>query len=89
MRNSREGKIVKSVPRSKDPMFGLVKPGEGDSGTIYIPKSKMLASKDPDAFRRRISEEYTAAVQKYPEMDFSILVDEGTDAIRITWKKRT
>lgn len=89
MRNSREGKIVRSVPRSKDPMFGLVKPGEGDEGSIFIPKSKVIAAKDPEAFRHRISEEYTAAVQKYPEMDFSILVDERTDDIRITWKKRT
>ena len=87
MRGSRDSKIVKTVPRSKEPLFGLVL-GDGDHGSVLIPKSKMNAAKDPVKFRAMISDEYTKAVQKYPDVDFSILVDPNSDDIKITWRRR-
>jgi hypothetical protein len=58
-------------------------------GSVRIPKSQIVESKDPMALRHAISEQYTEMVQKHPDIDFSILVDPQSDDINISWRKRT
>jgi hypothetical protein len=58
------------------------------SGHAVIPKSKIVASKDPMQIRAEIAELYTKAVQDHPEIDFGIVVDPHSDDIKITWSKR-
>ena len=68
------------------PLFGGIKPS--GNGTVTIPKSAITKSKDPEALRHDISEQYTEAVQRYPELEFGIFVDAESDDIRITWSER-
>lgn len=56
-------------------------------GNVTITKAGIMKSNDPDQLRKEISEQYTEAVQKYPELEFDILVDKVTDEIRISWKR--
>lgn len=57
-------------------------------GSVRISKSRIITSKDPMALRQIISEQYTDMVQKYPELDFGIVVDPKSDDIVVSWSKR-
>lgn len=37
----------------------------------------------------RISKEYSKLVQDFPDYDFTIIADNDSNTLRITWKKRT
>jgi hypothetical protein len=56
-------------------------------GSVRIPKSRVVTSKDPMALRQAISEQYTAMVQKHPELEFGIQVDPKSDDILVHWKR--
>jgi hypothetical protein len=59
------------------------------SGSVRIPKSQILESKDPMALRAAISEQYADLVQKHPELNFGIIVDPNDDSINVSWSRKT
>jgi hypothetical protein len=57
-------------------------------GSVRVPKSQIIMSKDPMALRHAISEQYTEMVQKHPELDFGITVDPKSDDIVVHWSRK-
>lgn len=58
------------------------------NGSVRIPKSQIIESKDPMALRKAISEQYADLVQRHPEIDFGIVVDPDDDSINVSWSRR-
>lgn len=57
-------------------------------GSVRIPKSQIIESKDPMALRHAISEQYADLVQKHPELNFGIVVDPKDDSINVSWSRK-
>lgn len=57
-------------------------------GSVRIPKSQIIESKDPVALRHAISVQYADLVQKHPELNFGIVVDPKDDSINVSWSRK-